>query len=56
MARLTTLPFQSVNPDGTTFVIGKNECHIAPIINLKFGDTSETQQGQAITAFLKAKL
>ncbi|EHY57808.1 hypothetical protein HRR83_005280 [Exophiala dermatitidis] len=48
--------FKSVNPDTTTYVVGAHEGHIAPIFNLRFGDTTETEQGKAIKSWMKAKL
>ncbi|KIX05744.1 uncharacterized protein Z518_03716 [Rhinocladiella mackenziei CBS 650.93] len=48
--------YKSVNPDTTTYVIGAHEAHIAPIINLRFGNTTETEQGKGIKSFLKANL
>ncbi|EXJ72761.1 uncharacterized protein A1O5_03908 [Cladophialophora psammophila CBS 110553] len=48
--------YKSVNPDSITHVVGQNEAHIAPIIHLRFNDTAETEQGQAIKSWLKAKL
>ncbi|KIY00489.1 uncharacterized protein Z520_04174 [Fonsecaea multimorphosa CBS 102226] len=48
--------YKSVNPDSMTYVIGTNEAHIAPIIQLRFGDKSETEQGKAIKSWLKSKL
>jgi hypothetical protein len=45
-----------VNPDTTTYVVGKGEAHIAPIIEPLFGDKTETEQGKAINSFLKARI
>ncbi|KAL7762823.1 hypothetical protein ACKLNR_006181 [Fusarium oxysporum f. sp. zingiberi] len=39
-----------------TSVIAKDECHIAPFIWRMFGDTRETQQGQAIKSWLNKEL
>lgn len=44
-----------MNPDTTTFVVGKNEYHIAPIVESLWG-TDKTEQGKAIRAWLKARL
>ncbi|RMD40504.1 hypothetical protein DV735_g4636, partial [Chaetothyriales sp. CBS 134920] len=41
--------YKSVNgPESITFVIGEHEVHIAPLIELRLGDTTPTQQGEAI--------
>ncbi|KAF7503586.1 hypothetical protein GJ744_003614 [Endocarpon pusillum] len=48
--------YKSVHPDITTYVVGKDECHIAPIMEPMLMDTSETEQGKAIKAWLKARL
>jgi len=48
--------YKSVNPDTTTYVLGQNEVHIAPIIEPRFGDNKETEQGKAIHSFLKSRL
>jgi hypothetical protein len=45
-----------VNPDTTIFVVGKGEVHIAPIVEPRLGDKTETEQGKAINSFLKARL
>ncbi len=47
---------QSMNPDTTTFVVGKDEGHIAPIIEPMVFDKTETEQGKAIKTWLKARL
>lgn len=39
-----------------TDVVAKNEIHIAPIIEPKFGDSKETEQGKAIKAWMKSRL
>jgi hypothetical protein len=39
-----------------TFVIGKDEAHIAPIIEPVLGDNKETEMGKAIVAWLKSVL
>lgn len=39
-----------------TSVVAKNEIHIAPIIEPKFGDSNETEQGKAIKAWMKSRL
>lgn len=44
-----------MNPNTTTFVIGKHEYHNAPFVEYLWG-THETEQGQAIKAWLKARL
>jgi hypothetical protein len=44
-----------MNPDTTTFVVGKDEAHIAPIIAPMLMD-KETEQGRAMKAWLKARL
>jgi len=48
--------YKSVNPDGITYVVGAHEGHIAPMMNLRFGMTAETEQGKAIKSWMKAKL
>ncbi|EXJ89279.1 hypothetical protein A1O3_02345 [Capronia epimyces CBS 606.96] len=48
--------YKSVNPDTTTYVVGSHEAHIAAIMNLKFGNTTEIETGKAIRSWLKAKL
>ncbi|KAI1611359.1 Alpha/Beta hydrolase protein [Exophiala viscosa] len=48
--------YKSVNPDGITYVIGAHEAHIAPIMNVRFGLTTETEQGAAIKSWMKARL
>lgn len=53
---LTASDEQSMNPDTTTFVVGKNECHVAPIVEPMLMDTTETEQGKAIKSWLKARL
>jgi hypothetical protein len=45
-----------VNPDTTTYVVGKGEAHVAPIVEPAFGDQSETEQGKAISSFLESRL
>jgi hypothetical protein len=45
-----------MNPDTTTYMIGKDEAHIAPIIEPMLMDTTETEQGKTIKAWLKARL
>ena len=45
-----------MNPDTIDFVVAKNEAHIAPIIEPMLMDTTETEQGKAIKAWLKARL
>ncbi|KKZ60491.1 hypothetical protein EMCG_04855 [[Emmonsia] crescens] len=47
--------FKSAFPN-MTFVVGKDECHDGPIINLMLGDQSETEQGKAYASFLSSKL
>jgi hypothetical protein len=42
--------------DSITYVVGKNEIHIAPIIEPNLGDTNATQQGDAIKSWMKARL
>lgn len=44
-----------MNSDTTTFVVGRNEYHIAPLVEPLWGK-NETEQGQAIKAWLKARL
>jgi len=48
--------YKSVNPDTITYVVGKGEAHVAPIIEPRFGNSTETEQGQAINSFLKSRL
>ncbi|RFU81048.1 alpha beta hydrolase fold [Trichoderma arundinaceum] len=48
--------FKSVNPDKLTLVIGKNEAHIAPIIEPALGNKTETEMGKAIIAWMKSVL
>lgn len=48
--------YQSVNPDTTTYLLAQNEIHIAPIIEPRFGDSTETEQGKTIKSWMKAKL
>ncbi|RDW68522.1 hypothetical protein BP5796_09179 [Coleophoma crateriformis] len=45
--------FQSVNPGVLTYVIAKNEGHVAPFIEWELGDTAETEQGEAIRSWMK---
>ena len=45
-----------MNPNTTTFVVGKNEAHIAPIIEPALMDFTKTEQGKAVEAWLKARL
>ncbi|PVH77428.1 putative epsilon-lactone hydrolase [Cadophora sp. DSE1049] len=40
----------------TTFVVARNECHIAPIVWPAFGDLHETEQEKAIKAWMKSNL
>ncbi|KAL3442280.1 Alpha/Beta hydrolase protein [Aspergillus insuetus] len=47
--------FSKSNPD-TTFVVGQDECHIAPLIWPLFGDRHETQQGAALKSWLCDRL
>ncbi|KLJ11780.1 hypothetical protein EMPG_13068 [Blastomyces silverae] len=47
--------FKTAFPN-TTFVVGKDECHDAPIVNLMIGDQSGTEQGKAYASFLSSKL
>lgn len=43
------------NPE-TTFVVGPNECHIAPLIWPLFADKHETHQGRAMKSWLIDRL
>jgi hypothetical protein len=45
-----------MNPDTTTFIIGKDEGHIAPIVEPMLMDKTETEQGKALKAWMKAQL
>ncbi|OJJ68113.1 hypothetical protein ASPBRDRAFT_210028 [Aspergillus brasiliensis CBS 101740] len=47
--------FSKSNPD-TTLVIGRNECHIAPLIWPLFNDYHETEQGSALKCWLCERL
>ncbi|GKZ36253.1 hypothetical protein AbraIFM66950_007250 [Aspergillus brasiliensis] len=47
--------FSKSNPD-TTLVIGRNECHIAPLIWPLFNDYHETEQGSALKSWLCERL
>lgn len=40
----------------TTLVVGRNECHIAPLIWPLFTDKHETEQGLALKAWLIDRL
>ena len=40
----------------TTLIVGRNECHIAPLIWPLFADKHETEQGLALTAWLIDRL
>ncbi|EEH36233.1 alpha/beta hydrolase fold protein [Paracoccidioides lutzii Pb01] len=42
-------------PD-TTFFVGKDECHDAPIVALMLGDQTETEQGKAYFSFFSSRL
>lgn len=42
--------------DSIEYVVGKNEVHIAPIIEPMLGDSSPTSQGEAIKSWMKARL
>ena len=49
--------YKSVTPSGhLEYVSGHREVHIAPVIRLLFGDAKPTDQGEAIKAFLLARL
>ncbi|KAL6241706.1 hypothetical protein RBB50_011488 [Rhinocladiella similis] len=49
--------YRSETPNGhLEFVIGRHEAHIAPIFEPALGDSSSTQQGESIKAFLKAQV
>ncbi|KAH8703915.1 putative epsilon-lactone hydrolase [Talaromyces proteolyticus] len=50
-----TKTFSKVNPE-TTLIIGRNECHIAPLVWPMFGDKHETQQGLALKNWLGERL
>lgn len=48
---------KSVNEfDSIEYVVGKNEVHIAPIIEPMLGDSNPTLQGEAIKTWMKARL
>ncbi|PGH14584.1 hypothetical protein AJ79_02919 [Helicocarpus griseus UAMH5409] len=47
--------FKSAFPN-TTYVVGKDEPHDAPIINKILRDKTETEQGKAYSSFLMSKL
>ncbi|KAJ5106223.1 epsilon-lactone hydrolase [Penicillium angulare] len=47
--------FSKSNPD-TAFVVGQDECHVAPLIWPLFGDKHETQQGAALKHWLCDRL
>jgi acetyl esterase/lipase len=42
---------QKVNSEAT-FIVGQNECHVAPLIWPLFGDKNETKQGLALKSWL----
>ncbi|PGH17565.1 hypothetical protein AJ80_04743 [Polytolypa hystricis UAMH7299] len=46
---------KSVFPS-TSFIIGADEAHVAPIVNRMLNDSSETEQGKAVTSWLSARL
>lgn len=46
---------QKMNPN-TTFIIGRKECHIAPLIWPLFGENHETQQGLLLKNWLRETL
>ncbi|KIX98636.1 uncharacterized protein Z520_05937 [Fonsecaea multimorphosa CBS 102226] len=49
--------YKSETPEGhLELVVGRHEAHIAPIFEPLLGDSSPTQQGEAVKAFLKAKV
>ncbi|KEF57828.1 uncharacterized protein A1O9_05748 [Exophiala aquamarina CBS 119918] len=48
--------YKAANPTSSTLVVAPHETHIQPIIALRFGDTTETEQGKAIKSWLKSKL
>jgi acetyl esterase/lipase len=49
--------YKSATSDGhLEFVLGHREVHIAPVIRLLFMDSKPTEQGEAIKAFLLARL
>ncbi|RAQ62666.1 hypothetical protein COH20_012788 [Aspergillus flavus] len=47
--------FSKMNPN-TTFIIGRKECHIAPLIWPLFGENHETQQGLLLKNWLRETL
>ncbi|KAL3445813.1 Alpha/Beta hydrolase protein [Aspergillus insuetus] len=47
--------FSKMNSE-TTFIVGQNECHIAPLIWPLFGDKTETKQGLALRSWLIERL
>ncbi|KAL2813775.1 Alpha/Beta hydrolase protein [Aspergillus cavernicola] len=49
------MSFSKSNPD-TTFVVGRKECHIAPLIWPLFGDKHETQQVSVLKSWLSERL
>ncbi|KAK5048041.1 hypothetical protein LTR84_006231 [Exophiala bonariae] len=48
--------YEAVNPSTSTLVVAPHEHHIEPIMTLRWGNTTETEQGKAIKSWLKSKL
>ena len=44
------------NKSDTGFIVGHEECHVAPLIWPLFGDNYETQLGHALTNWLCERL